>query len=204
MTEIVFATRNPGKKREFEALVKGMGIRVLSLDDFKNAPVIIEDGKTFKENAAKKAVEIARVTRKITVADDSGLEVAALGGAPGVFSSRYAGEGATDRDNNKKLLEALKDIPKERRSASFRCAIAVATPEGLIDVVEGACEGMIGVEERGCNGFGYDPLFIRLEYGKTFAELESSIKNRISHRARAFEKAKIILERIQMAQENNT
>jgi XTP/dITP diphosphohydrolase len=202
MIEIVFATRNAGKKKEFEALVKGMGIRVLSLEDFKHISPVVEDGKTFKENAAKKAVEIARSLRKLTVADDSGLEVAALGGAPGVVSSRYAGEHATDRENNKKLLETMKDVPPERRGASFRCAIAVATPEGLIDVVEGSCEGIIGTEERGCNGFGYDSLFIRLEYGKTFAELESSIKNRISHRARAFEKAKIILERIQMAQEN--
>jgi len=202
MLEVVFATRNPGKKREFLALMKGMEMRILTLDDFKDVPVVVEDGATFKENAAKKAIEIARFTGKITVADDSGLEVAALGGSPGVFSNRFSGEGASDRDNNKKLLEMMKDIPPERRSASFRCAIAVATPQKLIDVVEGACEGKIGTEEHGCNGFGYDPLFIRTEYGKTFAELESSIKNRISHRARALEKAKIMLERLQIAHEN--
>ena len=112
-------------------------------------------------------------------------------------SARFASEKATDRENNRKLLEMLRTIPEERRGASYRCAIAIATPEGLVDVVEGSCEGRIGFEEKGFQGFGYDPLFVRLEYNKTFAELDPSIKNRISHRARALERAKLILERME-------
>ncbi|MDP8262531.1 MAG: XTP/dITP diphosphatase [Candidatus Ancaeobacter aquaticus] len=196
MSEIVFATRNTGKKREFALLMKEFDLTISSLDHFNDVPNVVEDGATFKENAEKKALEIAKFTNKLTVADDSGLEVWALENKPGVYSSRFAGDAATDKDNNKKLLEVMKNIPLARRGASFRCAISIATPEGVVGTVEGSCDGVIGFEEKGFNGFGYDPLFIRNDYGKTFAELEDSIKNRISHRARAFEKAKMIFERI--------
>lgn len=197
--DLVLATRNKGKKRELIALLSDLPVTILSLDDFPDAPETIEDGETFRANAVKKAVEVAHCTGRLTMADDSGIEVDALGGAPGVRSARYASENATDKDNNKKLLEAMRIIPEERRSASYRCAIAIAVPEGLVDVVEGACAGRIGVQEKGFHGFGYDSLFVRLEYNKTFAELDPSIKNRISHRARALEKARLILEKILFA-----
>ena len=196
MFDLVLATRNKGKKRELIALLSDLPFNILSLDDFPQAPEVVEDGATFRSNAVKKAVEIAKCTGQIAMADDSGLEVDALGGAPGVRSARFASEKATDRENNRKLLEMLRTIPEERRGASYRCAIAIATPEGLVDVVEGSCEGRIGVEEKGFQGFGYDSLFVRLEYNKTFAELDPSIKNRISHRARALERARLVLEKI--------
>ena len=196
MFDLVLATRNQGKKRELMSLLADLPFKILSLDDFPEAPEVVEDGPTFRANAVKKAVEIAQCTGRLVMADDSGIEVDALGGQPGVRSARFASENATDRQNNKKLLEQMRLIPDERRGASYRCAIAIAGPEGLVDVVEGSCEGRIGWEEKGFNGFGYDPLFVRLDYNKTFAELDPSIKNRISHRARALERAKLILEKI--------
>ncbi len=196
MLELLLATRNKGKKREILGLLGDLPIKILSLDDVPGAPDVVEDGETFRANAVKKAVELAAFSKRLTLADDSGLEVDALGGKPGVRSARFASENATDKDNNRKLLEMLRAIPEERRGASYRCAIAVASPEGLIDVVEGSCEGRIGVEEKGFNGFGYDSLFVRLDYNKTFGELDPSIKNRISHRARALERAKLILEKV--------
>lgn len=196
MLELLLATRNKGKKREILGLLGDLPIKILSLDDVPGAPDVVEDGETFRANAVKKAVELAAFSKRLTLADDSGLEVDALGGTPGVRSARFASENATDKDNNRKLLEMLRAIPEERRGASYRCAIAVASPEGLIDVVEGSCEGRIGVEEKGFNGFGYDSLFVRLDYNKTFGELDPSIKNRISHRARALERAKLILEKV--------
>lgn len=197
MIDIVIATRNKNKIKEITALLDGMPINIFSLDDGNwQIPEIQEDGKTFKENAIKKAKTIARLTGKLTLADDSGLMVDALGGQPGVYSARFAGGDATDRENNLKLLQLMKNIPPDRRGAQFVCVIAVASPEGKVDAVEGICRGDIGYLEEGGGGFGYDPIFIPTGYNKTFAELSMSVKNKISHRGRALEKAKLVLERI--------
>lgn len=197
MIDIVIATRNKNKIKEIMALLEGMPINIFSLDDGNwQIPEIQEDGKTFKENAIKKAKTIARLTSKLTLADDSGLMVDALGGQPGVYSARFAGGDATDRENNLKLLQLMKNIPPDRRGAQFVCVIAVASPEGKVDAVEGICRGDIGYLEEGGGGFGYDPIFIPTGYNKTFAELSMSVKNKISHRGRALEKAKLVLERI--------
>ncbi len=204
MFDLVLATRNKGKKREIISLLADLPFKILALDDFPDAPEVLEDAPTFRANAVKKAVEMAKFTGRLTMADDSGIEVDALGGKPGVHSARFASQSATDRENNKKLLEMMRTVPEERRGASYRCAIAIATPEGLVDVVEGSCEGRIGVEEKGCQGFGYDPLFVRLDYNKTFAELDPSIKNRVSHRARALERARLVLEKILSSRSEKT
>ena len=190
--KIVLATRNQGKIEEIRSLLKGQeirgGIEIHSLKDYPHIPEIVEDGATFSENARKKALIVAQLTGQIAVADDSGLEVDALGGAPGVYSARFAGEGASDSANIKKLLELLRDIPSEKRGARFVCVMALATPDGEVSLVEGECRGMIAMEERGMSGFGYDPVFIVSGYGETFAELGSEVKNKISHRARALSK----------------
>lgn len=197
MIDLVIATRNRNKIKEIKDLLMDMPVNVMGLEDGNwQIPQIVEDGKTFKENATKKAKTIADLTGKITLADDSGLEVDALEGQPGVYSARFAGEDATDRENNLKLLQLIKDIPSDRRGAQFRCVIAVASPNGRIEVVEGVCRGGIGFIEKGGQGFGYDPIFIPVGYNKTFAELSMSAKNKISHRGRALEKAKLVLERL--------
>jgi XTP/dITP diphosphohydrolase len=196
MIDLVIATKNKNKVKEIKHLLKNMPINVFSLEDGKwEIPHIVEDGKTFKENAIKKAKTIAGITGKVTLADDSGLEVDALAGQPGIISARFSGENATDRENNIKLLNMMKDVSEDRRGAQFRSAIAIASPEGVVEVVEGTCRGEIGFSEKGGQGFGYDPLFIPAGYNKTFAELSLDIKNKISHRGRALEKAKLILER---------
>ncbi|NWF53721.1 MAG: XTP/dITP diphosphatase [Syntrophaceae bacterium] len=191
--EVVIATRNPGKLREIDALLAPLGLRILSLANFPEIPEIIEDGRTFEENAAKKAVAVAAHTGRIAIADDSGLTVDALQGRPGVFSARYAGEGATDAERYRKLLEEMSGILKEKRGAAFVCAIAVSSPEGKTETVVGLCRGEISLAPRGNHGFGYDPVFYLPDLGKTMAELEPEIKNRISHRARALEKLKQVL-----------
>ncbi len=192
--KIFIATRNKNKIKELKTCLEGLNIDILSYDDIENLPEIVEDDKSFEENAVKKATTLARATGILTIADDSGLIVDALDGRPGVLSSRYAGENATDKENNEKLLDELKDVSEENRTARFVCSIAIADPDGLIKVVEGICEGHIAAEERGNEGFGYDPLFIKNEYNKTFAELGLNIKNRISHRALALEKAVLVIE----------
>ena len=167
------------------------GIQVISLDAFPEIPEIKEEGDSFRENALRKAREVARRSGMVTLADDSGLEVEALGGKPGVLSARFAGERASDRDNNRKLLQMLEGVPWERRRAAFRCVIACVDPSsGKEVVVEGSCEGVIGFEERGEGGFGYDPLFFIPELGKTMAELPLEVKNRLSHRGRALKALK--------------
>ena len=190
--KIVLATRNQGKIEEIRSLLEGEegrgGIEISSLKDYPAVPEIAEDGSTFSENARKKALTVAQLTGQIAVADDSGSEVDALGGAPGVYSARFAGEGASDSANIKKLLDLLRDIPPEKRGARFVCVMALATPGGEVSLVEGECRGMIAMEERGMSGFGYDPVFIVSGYGETFAELGSEVKNKISHRARALSK----------------
>ncbi len=192
--EILLASQNKEKLRELIACLQGLDAIILTLDDVEGSPEVEEDGETFEENAIKKAMEIARATGTLTVADDSGLVVDALGGAPGVRSSRYAGENATDKENNEKLLREMADVPEELRGARFVCAAAVADCNGLIGVVEGSCEGSIAFEEKGQQGFGYDPLFVKTDYNKTFAELGPDIKNRVSHRFRAMQKAAILIE----------
>jgi XTP/dITP diphosphohydrolase len=194
LIRILLASRNRQKLKELAACLQGLELDLITLDEVVDAPLVEEDGETFQENAVKKATEVARATGMLTVADDSGLVVDALGGAPGVRSSRYAHETATDRENNEKLLREMSDVPEELRSARFVCAAAVADPDGLVGVVEGSCEGSIAIEERGEHGFGYDPLFTKAGYNKTFAELSPDIKNRISHRFLALQKAALVIE----------
>jgi XTP/dITP diphosphohydrolase len=191
--EVVIATKNPGKLREIQAILAPLGLNVLSLSDFPEIPEIIEDGQTFEENAMKKAVAIALQTGRVAIADDSGLAVDALQGRPGVFSSRYAGEEATDLERYQKLLKEMSGIPEEKRGAAFVCAIAVSSPEGKAETLVGRCRGEIALAPRGSHGFGYDPVFYLPELGKTMAEVPPEVKNRISHRAQALEKLKSIL-----------
>ncbi|MDP8247320.1 MAG: XTP/dITP diphosphatase [Candidatus Tritonobacter lacicola] len=195
MVDIIVATRNKAKIAEFAAMWPRKDVKLYSPIDFPDLPRVEEDGGTFRENAIKKATTIAAASGKLAIADDSGLEVDELGGQPGVLSARFSGEGATDRANNEKLLSLMKGLPPEMRRARFICAMALADPGGLIDVVEGRCEGVIADRERGTNGFGYDPVFIMQGYQKAFAELGPETKNRISHRARAIEKAVLALEK---------
>lgn len=181
--EVVLATRNKGKIREFSKLLEGVFVKVISLNDLDCPPDVIEDGKTFRNNALKKARAISRYSGRPALADDSGLEVDALDGQPGVHSARYAGENSSDKDNILKLLQQLKGI--DDRKARFVCCLALVTPDGRETVVEGTCEGVILTEPRGEGGFGYDPVFFLPEYGKTMAEITPDLKNKISHRARA-------------------
>lgn len=184
--EVVLATNNEGKVREFSGLLKGQFGRVVSLRDLDNPPEVVEDGETFRDNALKKARAIAEYSGKPTLADDSGLEVDALGGRPGVYSARYAGENATDGDNVDKLLAEMEG--KEERKARFVCCLALVFPDGHEVVVRGTCEGVISLEPTGEGGFGYDPVFYLSEFEKTMAEIDPGLKNKISHRARAAEK----------------
>ena len=206
---LVVATQNRGKLDELRALLAPLGVQVLSPQDVsKKEVVVIEDSETFEGNAKKKAQTVAGITLMLTIADDSGLEVDALGGAPGVRSARFAGERATDAENNAALLaalDALESDPAGMRSASpsyparFRCVLALVDPiirDGEPIVVEGICEGKITRTPRGSGGFGYDPLFLVDGTEKTMAELGEAEKNRISHRARAFDKLKLVLEKL--------
>jgi XTP/dITP diphosphohydrolase len=194
MRELLIATGNSGKLKEFAALFAGSGMKLYSLNDFPELVPAVEDGKTFRENALKKAVAASRKTGICAIADDSGLCVDALNGSPGVFSARFAGECCGDDANNRKLLLELAGVPKEHRSATFRCVIALCTPESLDKIFEGELRGHILEHPSGCGGFGYDPLFMVPEYGKTVAELPIELKNRISHRGKAVENLKIYLE----------
>ncbi|MFI5324437.1 MAG: XTP/dITP diphosphatase [Thermodesulfobacteriota bacterium] len=183
--EVVLATGNKGKIREFAGLLEGVFGKIISLNELDSPPEIIEDGKTFEENAIKKARLIAAYSGKPVLTDDSGLEVDALGGRPGVYSARYAGASATDRDNIDKLLIELHGI--EQRKARFVCVLALVTHDGEEVVARGECDGVILNEPRGERGFGYDPIFFVPEFGKTMAEIDPGLKNKISHRARAAE-----------------
>lgn len=194
MKELLIATRNKGKVREIAGLLLPMGIKVTSLLDHAGMPDIVEDGSTFRANAAKKAVVIARHTGLVVMGEDSGIEVDALDGRPGVYSARYAGENADDEANNDLLLQELSGIPPEKRTARYRCAMALADKDALIDVVEGACEGVITTARRGTNGFGYDPLFMVPLHQKTFGELDLHIKQGMSHRAQAMGRFLKLLE----------
>ena len=193
--KLVLATRNPGKVRELGKMLSDRcTIELLSMKDFPEAPEIIEDGATYRDNAKKKAIHVAEYTGFQALADDSGLEVDALDGAPGVHSARYAGSGASDADRIAKLLAAIKDAPDGERTARFKCAVAIAQPKSRTDVVIGVCEGSIIREPRGTEGFGYDPIFVPQGYDLTFAELGENVKNRISHRAKALKMALKLIE----------
>jgi XTP/dITP diphosphohydrolase len=192
--EVIFATRNRGKIREMREALKGLGFRIYALSDFPDVPEIEEDGHSFTENALKKARFYAQYFGKLTLADDSGLEVDSLKGLPGVYSARYAGERASSRENNQKLLREIQGVPISKRGARFKCIIAMKSPEGREAVAEGTCKGRIGLKERGRKGFGYDPLFILPRAGKTMAELSLEEKNRVSHRGKALRKIRKIIK----------
>ncbi len=195
--QLVIATHNIHKIRECRAILKAhKNLDLLSLLDFPHYHLPEETGATFEENAIDKAVHAAKALNQWVIADDSGLVVPALNGIPGVYSARFAGEHATDAENRHKLLNAMRAIPETQREAYYECAIAIASPEGLKKCVTAACEGSIALEEKGNRGFGYDALFIKYEYGKTFGELEDDVKNRISHRRKALDKVLMIIESI--------
>ncbi len=192
--EVIVATRNKGKLREFRDALKGMNLRIYGLSDLPDAPEVEEDGDSFTENALKKARFYAAYFGKLTLADDSGLEVDRLGGRPGVYSARYAGERASSRENNLKLLRELEGISISKRRARFRCVVAIKSPAGKEAIVEGSCTGRIGFKEKGRKGFGYDPLFIVPGEGRTMAQLSLEEKNRISHRGKALKKIRRIIQ----------
>ncbi|MBU0467558.1 MAG: XTP/dITP diphosphatase [Candidatus Omnitrophica bacterium] len=193
MKELIVATKNKGKLREIKELLKEFDLNITSLAEYPDAPDIIEDGKEFFENALIKARIIAKYTGKLVLGEDSGIEVEYLNNAPGIFSSRFAGEDANDDDNNAKLIKALDGVPKDKRTARYRCSAALIDGEKIVGVVDGKCEGYITTEPRGQNGFGYDPYFYIEAYGKTFGELDPEIKSKISHRAEALMKVKELI-----------
>ena len=169
-------------------MMADVGVAVRSLEEYPELPEIVEDGTSFLENALKKARTTAEFTGEIALADDSGLEVAALNGAPGIYSSRYAGDGADDAQNNRKLLNDLRGVPPAERGAAFRCVLVLCRPDGRYEAFDGRWAGRITEEPAGEGGFGYDPVFFLPERGVTVAELSPDVKNRISHRAQAFAK----------------
>ena len=191
---LILATRNPGKIREIEQILALPGLEFRSLRDYPYVPEAREDGHTFLDNALKKAELTALATGEWTLADDSGLEVDDLGRAPGIFSARFAGEGALDAANNQKLLSLLAGVPEERRKARFVCRMVLFSPDGTWKQAEGTCPGIITRAPRGDHGFGYDPVFFVPQFQKTMAELPPEIKNRISHRAKALQKIRFHLE----------
>jgi XTP/dITP diphosphohydrolase len=193
--ELLAATRNKDKLKEIRAILADLDLDVISSADVQGLREVEEDGATVRDNAIKKAIETAKFAKMLTLADDTGLEVDALNGEPGVRSARFAGDDGSYHENNKKLLELLKDVALEKRTARFRCVAAVADENGLVETVESICNGMIIEEERGGGGFGYDPLFIPDGQVKTFGELSPDVKNRISHRAKALQKAWAVLSR---------
>lgn len=195
--KLVIATTNKNKINEIKEKFSDFSeLEIISLSDFKNLPVVVEDGSTFEENALKKARAYSALTGLTVLSDDSGLEIDALNGEPGVFSARYAGEGATDDDNNNLVLEKMRAVPDKKKGARFVCVIAIALPDGGEYTAVGTCEGRIIDKKIGNNGFGYDPIFFIPAPGKTMAELSITEKNKISHRALALDKAKEILRNI--------
>ena len=193
MKELLVATGNKGKLYEIRQLLAGDVDRVYCLADFPDLPEVVEDGLTFEENARKKAFSAVRATGLPAMADDSGLVVDVLGGRPGVHSARYAGIGASDADNNRQLLQDLAEFSGQERAAFFSCAIALCFPDGACRTFCGTLHGMLLSSPRGTEGFGYDPLFLVPEYGKTLAELDLVIKNKISHRGQAMEELRKFL-----------
>ena len=196
MAKLLVATNNKGKLREYVQLLGKIPFELVTLADASITADVEETGSTMEENAVRKASEYAKLSGLITLADDSGLEVDALGGEPGVMSRRYAGENASDLERNEYLLSKLRDVPLEKRKARFRCVIAIALPEEKVEVCEGVCEGIIALEPKGDNGFGYDPIFHIPELDRRMAELSLAEKNEVSHRAKAAQKARLILENL--------
>jgi XTP/dITP diphosphohydrolase len=198
--EVILATHNPHKLAEFRAIFKAFAptVDLITLRAFPHYPVPEETGTTFEENAKLKALAAAKDLGGFALADDSGLVVPALEGRPGVYSARYAGPGATDFDNRKKLIREMEGLEGLHRSAYFECVLVLASPEGVKIVARGKVEGTIVEAERGRNGFGYDPLFQKLESNKTFAELDEQTKNRISHRRKAFDKLMLSWESLKL------
>ena len=184
MNRIVLATRNKHKTEEIKTILKDLRLEILTLNDFPDIPLLKEDGSTFRENSLQKAHAVHLHTRIPTLADDSGLEVFFLNGRPGVISARYAGDGATDEENNEKLLGQMRGVAPRRRRAQFRAVLTFIGDHGA-EVTEGICPGRLGESPRGTNGFGYDPIFIPDGFSRTYAELTADEKNLISHRARA-------------------
>ena len=186
---IILASRNKKKTQEVSEILAAAGFRVIPVTEFPNVPEVDEDCQTFAENAARKATEVAKATGQWVIGEDSGLQVDALNGAPGIYSARFSGDGATDATNNAKLLAELADVPMEKRGAGYICSIALSDPHGVVKIaVEGTCRGRILTEANGSGGFGYDPYFLIPEYHQTFGQLSSLVKHRLSHRARAFAK----------------
>ena len=188
--KIILATKNKGKIKDFEKLTEGMNIEILSILDNIDFPDVVEDGKTFEENSAKKALEIAKYTGIITVSDDSGLCVDTLNGEPGIYSARYFGENATDELNIEKLLKNLSNIEKKDRKAHFVSVVSIAFPDGTVKSFRGETQGEILFEKEGNNGFGYDPIFYSYDLGKSFGLATIEEKKSVSHRGRDFEKLK--------------
>jgi len=196
MPSILLASTNAGKIREFRSLLSGLGYPLVTLAEQGISKVVAETGSSYEENARIKATTYAELGHLITLADDSGLEVDALGGEPGAYSARFAGEDATDADRIRDLLARLDDIPWEKRTACFKCVIALATAEGRLELCRGECQGMIAFKARGESGFGYDPIFYLPEIGKAMSELPLEVKNEISHRAQASQKVHEALKRL--------
>jgi XTP/dITP diphosphohydrolase len=196
MPKLLLATSNPGKIREYRLLLNGLDWQITTLAEQGITKVVAESGSSYQENACLKAITYAKLSQLTTLADDSGLEVDALQGRPGIKSARFAGGAATDQERVTSLLAELDGVPWEQRTACFKCVIAIATPEGQCERCYGECRGMIALEARGENGFGYDPIFFLPEIGKAIAELPLEIKNQISHRARASQKARQVLQQL--------
>jgi len=195
MPKLLLATNNKAKVREYKHLLQGLPFESVSLAELGINTRVNEVGESLEENARLKATTLAQESQLLTLADDSGLEVDALGGEPGRLSARYAGEGASDKDRINYLLARLKDVPGEKRSARFRCVIAIARPDGEVELCSGECRGFITLEPRGEEGFGYDPIFYLPELGKTMAELPLEVKNQVSHRGQAARQAIELLRR---------
>ena len=196
MIDLLVGTTNAGKFAEVQAVLSKLPLRIVSLRDLRDPPAIVEDGATFEANALKKARILAEYSGLLTLADDSGLEVDALNGAPGIYSARYAGENGNDEKNNEKLLRELEPIPEEQRTARFVCALALCAPRSRRQrewVVRESCEGRITFRLKGSSGFGYDPLFFYPPFGKTFGEIEQKTKATVSHRGKALNKITDIL-----------
>ncbi len=197
--QLVIASTNLHKIREIRAILRPqVNLDILSLHDFPDYRPPPETGATFEENAFAKATYAATALKKWVIADDSGLVIPALGGKPGVYSSRFAGENATDKENREKLLQELDKIGEEERIGYYACAMALASPDGIQKQVYATCEGRLCTEERGGQGFGYDPLFIKSDYNKTLAEIDEATKNRISHRRKALDKLLPALEQLSL------
>ena len=193
MSRLLIATNNPGKQREYRELLADLDVDLCTLQGLGISVVVREDGSSYAENARIKAEAYAQASGMLTLADDSGLEVDALGGEPGLHSARYGGDGASDTGRYELLLQRLGMVPRGRRTARFRCVIVLVTPDGKTYNTEGICEGVIAFEPRGTHGFGYDPVFYLPEHGQTMAELPSEVKNRISHRGRALQEMMPVL-----------